>query len=561
MKKRNIILLVSLFSLSSLSFTSCDDNKYSDDDMFDDPSNNQVATDKFQLKEYEENNYVFDEDSSNEFGSMSYEIFVRSFYDYNGDGTGDFLGVKEKLPYLKDLGIKTIWLMPIHESPSYHGYDVIDYYGVNSQYGTMEDFEDLVNSAEDYNIDVMIDIVFNHSSTRSPWFIQSYNDFISKNTSEDSKADWYCWSDTSKGGYRTYNGNSKAYYECRFDGSMPDFNTKNEKVREEFVNILKFWIDKGVDGFRFDAVKYFDYENHTYNPEFLTYIANAAKAYKEDVYFVGECWDNINNINKYYNSSFDSFFKFNASLEGYGDDALLGQVKAINEANVFAELIESQEKTMKENNPNAYSSYFLSNHDTNRAAHSFSGNYAKLAASLLALMPGTPFMYYGEEIELKGKRVTNPDDQSDARRRLPMVWDRTTKQGHCAFPESNRPELNSNNDQVLEGAVQQLAKGYSTLNHYKKVINIRNKYPFIKNSVFTNMTDLINQEHDNVLAYKLSLGDEYIIVIHNFEKVNVELDVSSFATSILDEVSVTKLIPELENGKLRLGKYSTVVLR
>lgn len=559
MKKRNIILLVSLFSLSSLGFVSCDSKE--SDDMFEDPSSDSVVAEQIQLKEYKEGNYVFDENSSNEFGSMSYEIFVRSFYDYDGDGTGDFLGVKEKIPYLKDLGIKTIWLMPIHESPSYHGYDVVDYYGVNSQYGTMDDFVDLVNTAKENNIDVMIDMVFNHSSTRSPWFQQSYKDFISKNTSENSKADWYCWSDTSKGGYRMYNGNSKAYYECRFDSSMPDFNTKNQKVRDEFVNILKFWMDKGVAGFRFDAVKYFDYENTVYNAEFLTYIANEAKAYNEDVYFVGECWDNINVINNYYKSTFDSFFKFNSSIEGTKADTILGQVKCVNSANSFGDMIENQEKIMKENNPNAYSSYFLANHDTNRAAHSFVGNNAKLAASLLGLMPGTPFMYYGEEIELKGKRVTNPDDQSDARRRLPMIWDRTDKTGECVFPEASRPDLNSNNDQVLEGVNQQLAKGYSTLNHYKKVINIRNKYPFIKDSVFTNMTDLINQEHDNVLAYKLSLGDEYIVVIHNFEKVNVELDVSSFASEILDEVSVSKLTPELESGKLRLGKYSTVVLR
>ena len=547
MKKRNLILLVSLFSLSSISFTSCDGNNSSEDDMFDEPSSDSVVAEQIQLKEYKEDNYVFDENSSNEFGSMSYEIFVRSFYDYDGDGTGDFLGIKEKLPYLKDLGVKTLWLMPIHESPSYHGYDVVDYYGVNSQYGTMEDFESLVSTAEEYNIDIMIDMVFNHSSTQSPWFQKSYKDFTSKNTSENSKADWYCWSETAKGGYRMYNGNSKAYYECRFDSSMPDFNTKNQEVRDEFVNILKYWIDKGVDGFRFDAVKYFDYENTSYNAEFLTYIANAAKAYDEDVYFVGECWDNINVVNNYYKSTFDSFFKFNSSIEGTKEDTILGQVKAINNANTFATMIENQEKTMKENNPNAYSSYFLANHDTNRASHSFSGDYAKLAASLLGLMPGTPFMYYGEEIELKGKRVTSPDDQSDARRRLPMIWDRTDKTGECAFPEANRPDLNSNNDQVLEGVNQQLAKGYSTLNHYKKVINIRNKYPFIKHSVFTNMTNLINQEHDNVLAYKLSLGDEYIIVIHNFEKVNVELDVSSFASEILDEVSVSKLTPELEN--------------
>lgn len=557
MKKRNLLLLVSLFSLSTV-FVSCDTTMESNNE-FEDPSSETIVS-NILLEEYKENNYKYDENVTNENGSVSYEIFVRSFYDYDNDGIGDFLGVNEKLPYLKELGVKTLWLMPIHESPSYHGYDVVDYYGVNSQYGTMEDFEILVNNAKEYNIDIMIDIVFNHSSTRCSWFQQSYKDFIAKNTSESSKANWYCWSENNKSGYKSYNGNSKAYYECRFDGSMPDLNTKNQEVRDEFVNILKYWMDKGVSGFRFDAVKYFDYENTNYNRDFLTYISNEAKKYKEDVYFVGECWDNINVVNEYYKSTFDSFFKFNSSIEGYGKETILGQVKGINDSNSFGELIESQEKTLKENNPNGYSSYFLANHDTNRASNSFSGDYAKLAASTLLLLPGTPYMYYGEEIELKGKRVTSPDDQSDVRRRLPMIWDKNDKTGECAFPESSRPDL-ANNVQVSDGVNQQLATNYSLLNHYKKVINIRNKYPFIKNSVFTNLTDLINDEHNNVLAYKLSLNDEYIIVIHNFENINVEIDVSSFASSIEDEVSVSKLIPELENGKLRIGKYSTVILK
>ena len=572
MKKRTLILLVSLFSLSSVAMVSCNETNDSSSNLeqtekptsdpyadFEDPSSEEIVSNVI-LNEYKEKNYVYDQTVSNENGSVAYEIFVRSFYDYDGDGIGDFLGVKEKLPYLQDLGVKTIWLMPIHESPSYHGYDVIDYYGVNSQYGTMSDFEELLVSAEEYNIDVMIDIVFNHSSTRNEWFKKSYSDFKAKNTSETSKADWYCWSETSKNGYSKYNGDSKAYYECRFDSSMPDLNTENEQVRAEFIKILKYWVDKGVKGFRFDAVKYFDYENTSYNAEFLTYIANEIKSYDESIYFVGECWDNINTINNYYKSTFDSFFKFNSSLEGNGKDTILGQVKAINNSNEFGKMIESQEKTMKENNPNAYSSYFLSNHDTDRASNSFTGDYAKMAASVTYLMPGMPFMYYGEEILLKGKRNTSPDDQTDVKRRLPMIWDGTSDEGLCAFPENGKEHLDTT-VQVKDGVKQQLETDYSVLNHYKKVINIRNKYSFIKDSVFTNLTDKINQEYDNVLAYKLSYGDEYIIIIHNFEKYNVELDVSSFASEMLDEVSCSKLTPEFENGLLRLGTLSTVILK
>ena len=206
------------------------------------------------------------------------------------------------------------------------------------------------------------------------------------------------------------------------------------------------------------------------------------------------------------------------------------------------------------------SSSFLSNHDMDRASNSLTGYYAKLAASLTYLMPGTPYMYYGEEIMLMGKRNTTPDDLSDARRRLPMIWDSTNSDGQCGFPEPNRTDL-MEYEQVKDGVKQAMEEEYSVWNHYKKVINIRNKYPFIKNSIFTNLTSNINQEHDNVLAYKLSLGDEYIIVIHNFEKVNVEIDVSLFATAIVDEASASRLIPELENGKLRLGSNSTVILK
>ena len=513
-----------------------------------------------QLKAYEEENYKFDSSVTNANGSVCYEIFVRSFYDTNNDGIGDFNGVTAKLPYLKDLGVKTLWLMPIMPSPSYHGYDVADYYGVNPDYGTMSDFDNLLAEAKKYNIDIMIDIVFNHSSTQNPWFRQSYEDYVSNNTSLDSKADWYCWIDHYQTGYSIYTGSKGIYYESRFDHSMPDLNTQNEAVRAEMLKILKYWVEKGVDGFRFDAVKYFDFNNTKYNVEFMTYLHDEIVKDYPGIYFVGECWDGITVINDYYKSTFESFFTFGSSLDGNGDASIVGQVKTLTSANSFASTIENRERIMKENNPNAYSSYFLSNHDMDRASNSLTNENAKLAASLYLLLPGTPYMYYGEEIELMGKRKTAPEDASDARRRLPMIWSMTDKNGECGFPEPHRVDLMTN-EQVKLGVAEQIDKNYSLWNHYKKVIEIRNKYPFIKNSVFTNMTKQIDTKLDNILAYELSYGDESIIVIHNFENANASVDLSKIGvSSILDEVSVSRQYPELSNNILKIGKWSTVIL-
>lgn len=572
MKKRKlIILLVSLFSL--IAIVGCgsgdsetvktppieDEDEFSVPDEFQTPITPPFSTVK--LNAYEGENYIFDNDVTNENGSVCYEIFVRSFYDSDGDSIGDFNGITLKLPYLQELGIKTLWLMPIMPSPSYHGYDVIDYYDVNPEYGTMEDFEHLLSESKKYNIDIMIDIVFNHSSTKNPWFTQSYEDYINGNDSEDSKADWYCWTNKYQTGYSIYTGSKGIYYESRFDHSMPDLNTKNEAVRAEMIKILKYWCEKGVDGFRFDAVKYFDYSNTSYNVEFMTMLHDEVVKDYPNTYFVGECWDTINVINDYYKSTFESFFAFGSSLDANGDATILGQVKTLNKANSFASMIEQREKIMKLNNPNAYSSYFLANHDMDRASKSLTGENAKLAASLLMLLPGTPYMYYGEEICIQGVRKTAPDDASDARRRLAMIWSKDDKTGECGFPEPHRTDLIANNPQVELGVLDQMATDYSVWNHYKKAIQIRNKYPFIKNSVFVNLTPEIVTNYDNVLAYKLVYGDQWIVVIHNFENINAEVDVTKLGVSrIADEISVAKLTPELNGNILKIGKMSTVVL-
>ena len=183
---------------------------------------------------------------------MSYEIFVRTYYDTNGDGIGDLNGVKAKIPYLANLGIKTVWLMPIMPSPTYHGYDTTDYYGIHPDYGTLDDFKALVEEANKYHIDIMIDMVINHCSIKHDYFVQSASDYINGDTSEDSKADWFNW------GTGTHRYEGLFQYEGRFSSSMPDFNLDSPGVRAEIDKIFKFWIqDMGVKGFRLDAVLYY----------------------------------------------------------------------------------------------------------------------------------------------------------------------------------------------------------------------------------------------------------------------------------------------------------------
>lgn len=504
--------------------------------------------------------YVLDETSTNENGSMSYEIFVRSFYDTNGDGIGDFNGVKQKIPYLASLGLKTLWLMPIHPSPTYHGYDVTDYYAVNSDYGTMEDFDAMVLEAEKYHIDIMLDMVFNHCSTTNQWFIDSYHDFKDGNTGPDSKIDWFSWNDRSGGIYTSYYpGDKTAWYESRFGNSMPDFNFDTQAVRDEIENVMKFWIvNHGVKGFRLDAVKYYYYENPSLNVPVLTWLEQTAHKYDPDFYMVGECWSSAVSVNEYCKSELDSFFRFEGSYEGAISISNVG--KGRSKSSKFIDEVSNNVRVIKQNNPNGYPSYFMSNHDMNRAAHAFlNDEQAKASASLLALLPGTSFMYYGEEIGMLGKRVTSPDDLSDVRRRLPMVWSENDKTGECDFPEKNRQDLNVNNKQVEKGVNDRLEEKFSLVKHYQKAINIRNKYPLIKHASVQSLVGKLGTEFTDVMAYKLYNDEDYIIVVHNFHNQNVQVTVEG--SEILDTINTSHQIPTYEDNTLTIGAYSTVIIK
>ena len=498
--------------------------------------------------------YDIDETISNAGGSFAYELFVRSFYDSNGDGIGDFGGVTAKADYLKKLGVGQVWLMPIFPSPTYYGYDVTDYYGVHSDFGTMADFETMISTLHQKGIRVYLDMILNHSSIQNPWFNASYSDYVFGDTSSTSKADWYNWSTTSKSGYLDYNSSGK-YYECRFDRSMPDFNFDSSGVQAEFKKILNFWCAKGVDGYRLDAVKYYYYGNTAKNIASLNTLVADVKTDYPAIEFVGENWSSGDEYYSYYQSQINSFFCFDESITSTGDATLVGASKGFVDAKKFTDAIAAIEARVKTVNPESYSSYFLSNHDQDRISKSLGGlGPGKVGASLTYLLPGTPYCYYGEEEQLKGVRGAN--DQSDVLRRLPMIWSSVSKTGQCVFPDPSKSALASSITQITNGVDDLLQQPMSLINHYRKVASIRNKYPLFKKATFTSL----NSGDSHVIAYKLTDGNSSLVVLTNNRNIAVEVDVSSFGGSLLDEIDSSNLKARLQNGRLGLGAFSSAVL-
>lgn len=214
-----------------------------------------------------------------------YEVFVYSYYDSDGDRIGDLAGLAEKLDYIASLGMNGIWLMPIMPSPSYHKYDVTDYYGIDPQYGTLEDFSALLDKAHSLGIDVIIDLVVNHTSSEHPWFLSAKADVNSE------YREYYNWSDEPRDGYAKAGG---SWYECRFVNTMPDLNLDSEAVRAEIERILRFWLeDVGVDGFRLDAVTSYYTGERERNIDFLSWLGDTARAISPDCYIVGEAWTDL----------------------------------------------------------------------------------------------------------------------------------------------------------------------------------------------------------------------------------------------------------------------------
>ena len=482
-----------------------------------------------------------------------YHIFVGSFSDSNGDGIGDLRGIIDRFDYLNDgdpnsgvsLGIEGIWLSPIFTSPSYHKYDVTDYYEIDPNFGTMDDLKELIELCHQRGVKLILDLVINHTSTNNAWFQK----FVSVHKTGNFGSEYYnfyTYSETPVTG-RTFTkiSGSEHYYECNFSTSMPELNFDNPAVRNAMVDVAKFYLDMGIDGFRFDAAKYIYYGETTPNTEFWDWYMAQLRAIKPDVYSVAEVWDSDGITIPYFSST--NCFNFTMAQS----NGLIVQTVQAGDVNVFTSYVENYLASIQALRADANLVTFIANHDTDRAAGFLpvSNGRAKVAANISLLMPGSTFIYYGEEIGMRGSRG---GASTDANRRLAMLWgdDDTVKDPIGADYTGGQ-----SNGTVAD----QLPDGDSLYSHYKRLIQIRKANPEIVYGTYT----ALKLENTKVGGFLSTYNGKTVAVFHNTTNQEVTLDLSQITDVSLTVLAAYAGVGEakLEGTTLTIGAQTSVVLR
>jgi alpha-amylase len=452
-------------------------------------------------------------------GSVFYEIFVRSFADSNGDGIGDLKGLISHLDYLNDgkpqttsdLGIDGIWLMPVFKSPSYHGYDTTDYKTINPAYGTNADFDLLLQEAHKRGIKVIVDYVMNHTSSENPWFQESASSRVS------AKRNWYVWRTDNPGWNQPWGGNNVtwhplngAYFYGVFWSGMPDLNFRTKAVRTQILSTAKYWLKKGVDGFRLDATRYLVEDGpgpgQADTPEthvFLKRLSVKVRRVKPEAILVGENWTETPIIATYFGSTNDIKqgnelpMNFNFPIS----EQILQGIQSGNATGIAAKITEVQ---------NLYpagvtDTPFLTNHDQVRLATQFQNSSAKLriAASILLTLPGVPFLYYGEEVGIQ-----NGPAQGDEAKRTPMPWDDSSRGGFSTGTPwyAFAPGRNAAN------VADETGKPSSLLSHYRNLIGAR-KSSALHNGNLQLLSSTTSTSP--ILVFLRSNSVETVVVVHN----------------------------------------------
>lgn len=486
-----------------------------------------------------------------------YELFVRAFADSDGDGIGDFNGITNKLDYLQELGIDGIWLMPINASPSYHGYDVIDYSKLNSDYGTEDDFKRLLDEAHKRNIKIIMDFVINHTSNQHPWFKSAifsenspYRDYYRIVNPSDTEN--YVEGASSPWNSSVWHPFGNLYYYGIFTDSMPDLNYNNPKVREEIKSAAAKWLEMGVDGFRLDAALHI-YGVHEFekqedftksNIQWWNEFATACEAINPNVYLVGEAWDSDNPLADYV-QPFDT--KFNFTLQS----DMLYAVKNGLSFTAHGEDLATSLKTLLDTYQNVDSKYldgiFASNHDQDRIMSAVVvEDKARILPHIYLTLPGNPYIYYGEELGMKGKK---PDELI----RLDFKWtDDPNTLPNCNWAAAYGNDFSSENLDT-PSLETQMKDSDSMYQLYKTLIAFRKNHPAILSGDY----EPIATKNTSVLGYRRFTNEENLIILHNLS--------SKETTITLNELKESTCLysshPEnnLVGDTLTLPGYSTVI--
>lgn len=485
-----------------------------------------------------------------------YEIFVYSFYDSDGDGIGDINGVIQKLDYIKDMGFNGVWLMPIMQSTTYHKYDVTDYYAIDKEYGTIEDFQMLLDECHKRDINVVIDFVINHSSSQHPWFqeacayLRQLPDGQEPDIEECPYVDYYHFSDEKvNSDYYSVNGSSW-YYEGVFWSEMPDLNLESDALRTEIEDIARFWLDMGVDGFRMDAAMHFEENDTAFNTEVLNWLYEFCKGINPDFYMVSEVWANKATIADYYASGTPSMFNFDvADTEGKLIKAARGNYKAAN----FVESMMDYQADYSDKNPDYIDAPFIANHDMGRVANGLmkDANDMKMACGLLMTMNGSPFVYYGEEIGMSSS------GKKDENKRLPMIWSDTDTTGMTVGPKDADQDISS----AFAGVEEQLQDPYSILNYYKRAIRLRNENPELARGQIEIVEELTD---GNQAAIIKTYDDSRIAIVYNTSDAPLSIVLTGTelaGLSIRGYLTINGEIMELDGETLAMPAQSICILK
>ena len=512
--------------------------------------------------------------------SVVYQIYPKSFKDSNGDGIGDIKGIIEKLDYLKELGVNVLWISPMLESPQDdNGYDISDYRRIYEDYGTMEDYEEMLSEAHKRDIKVLMDLVVNHTSDEHNWFIES------RKSKDNPYRDYYIWKDPVNGKEPNnwggvfggsaweYDEKTQMYYLHLFSKKQPDLNWENEKVRREVYDMMTFWCEKGIDGFRMDVISmvsknqafpdgevknglYGDFNPYcVHGPRIHEFLQEMNKEVlsRYDIMTVGETSGvTIEEAQKYAGedrNELNMVFQFE-----HVEDACCDHGKWTTAKFNFRDFKKTMIKWQEELQGKAWNSLFLGNHDQPRSVSRFGNDNpayretsAKMLATCLHMMQGTPYVYQGEELGMTNAYFDKLEDYRDIESinfftelteagimtpeymmkclmlrsrdnaRTPMQWNDSAQGGFT----SGKPWIRINSNYKEINAAQQLGDPASVFHYYQKLIRLRKEKDIIVYGDF----EALCRDDDKIFAYTRKLDQKKLLTVCNFSDQNAEMDI------------------------------------